>query len=109
MQIRMRYFAALREITGLNEENLDVPEQTTVADERARLLARFPSLENALARAVCAVNHRYVPPETLLQEGDEIVFIPPVGGGAALPRENIFLKGAPAARRECKKEKRWNL
>ncbi len=48
---------------------------------RALLLEHYPRLENALARAVCAVNHQYVSPETVLQEGDEVVFIPPVGGG----------------------------
>jgi sulfur-carrier protein len=81
MQIRMRYFAALREITGLREEDLHIAEGTTVAGTRAFLLERYPKLENALARAVCAINHQYVTPETVLKEGDEIVFIPPVGGG----------------------------
>lgn len=83
MQIRMRYFASLREITGLHEEALSIPEQTTVAEARTLLLERYPQLENALARAVCAINHQYVTRETLLQENDELVFIPPVGGGGS--------------------------
>jgi molybdopterin converting factor subunit 1 len=77
----MRYFASLREIVGMQEETLDVPEGASVAETRALLLARYPRLENALARAVCAVNHQYVTPETALKAGDEVVFIPPVGGG----------------------------
>lgn len=81
MQIRMRYFASLREIIGNNEESLSVPEGVRAADVRTLLLERYPKLENALARAVCAVNRQYVPPETALCEGDEVVFIPPVGGG----------------------------
>lgn len=81
MQIRMRYFAALHEITGLREETLSVTEGTTVEGLRAVLLEHYPQLERALARAVCAVNHQYVPPETVLHENDEVVFIPPVGGG----------------------------
>jgi molybdopterin converting factor subunit 1 len=81
IQIRMRYFAALREIVGRQEEMLSVPEGESVAGVRALLLEHYPRLENALARAVCAVNHQYVSPETVLQEGDEVVFIPPVGGG----------------------------
>lgn len=83
MQIHMRYFASLREVVGLSEETVSVPEGTNAADARARLLERYPRLENALARAVCAINHQYVPPETALKEGDEVVFIPPVGGGNA--------------------------
>lgn len=90
----MRYFASLREVADKNEETLEVPEGTSVADVRALLLARYPRLENALARAVCAVNHQYVTAETSVHEGDEVVFIPPVGGGA---------------RRESgKAELRWN-
>lgn len=81
MQIRMRYFAALREITGLREEILNIPEGTTAANARGLLLERYPRLEHALARAVCAVNQQYITPETALKEGDEVVFIPPVGGG----------------------------
>ena len=81
MQIRMRYFASLHEVTGLREEVLNVETGTTVTGVRELLLERYPRLESALARAVCAVNHQYVTPETLLAEGDEIVFIPPVGGG----------------------------
>lgn len=81
IQIRMRYFASLREIVGANEEILTVEEGADVAGVRALLLERYPRLESALARAVCAVNHQYVQPETALKEGDEVVFIPPVGGG----------------------------
>jgi len=34
-----------------------------------------------MERSACAVNHGYVPADTTLHEGDEVVFIPPVGGG----------------------------
>ncbi len=81
IQIRMRYFASLREIIGRQEEALSIPEGMSVAEVRALLLERYPGLENALARAVCAVNRQYVSPDAVLQEGDEVVFIPPVGGG----------------------------
>ncbi|HEY1354432.1 MAG TPA: molybdopterin converting factor subunit 1 [Ktedonobacteraceae bacterium] len=81
IQIRMRYFALLREVMGKQEELLSVPQGTSVTRARAVLLDHYPELENALARAVCAVNRQYVSPATVLQEGDELVFIPPVGGG----------------------------
>src|SRR5262249_8368520 len=35
------------------------------------------------------VNHRYVPIDTVLREDDELVFVPPTGGGAV--REPIIL------------------
>jgi molybdopterin synthase catalytic subunit len=84
MNIHLRYFASFRETTGLNEETITLPGAATVADARARLLERYPRLQPLMQRAVCAVNHRYVLLETQLHEGDEVVFIPPVGGGASM-------------------------
>jgi sulfur-carrier protein len=81
MKIRIRYFASFREIVGQNEEILTLHEQATVADARALLLTRYPRLQPIMERSACAVNHGYVTSETTLHEGDEIVFIPPVGGG----------------------------
>src|SRR5258707_13362785 len=81
MQIQMRYFASLREITGLHEEALSIPEESTVAGMRALLLERYPGVERGLARAVCDVNHQYVNSETILKEHDEVEVIHAVGGG----------------------------
>ena len=83
MNIRIRYFASFREITGLNEETLSLQNDTTVAMLRYILVERYPRLQTVMERAVCAVNQQYVSLETLLHEGDEVVFIPPVGGGCS--------------------------
>ena len=83
MKIRIRYFASLREITGQNEEILTVDEAASVAHVRALLLARYPRLQPVMERSLCAVNRSYVAPETALHEGDELVFIPPMGGGTS--------------------------
>ncbi|GCE46942.1 molybdopterin synthase catalytic subunit/molybdopterin synthase sulfur carrier subunit [Thermosporothrix hazakensis] len=81
MKIRIRYFASLREVTGQNEETLTVPEGSTIANIRTLLLDHYPPLRPILERCLCAVNRAYVQPETELHEGDELVFIPPMGGG----------------------------
>jgi molybdopterin converting factor subunit 1 len=81
IQIHMRYFASLRETVQKQEEILSLPDGTSVDRVRTLLLNRYPRLEQALERAVCAVNRQYVSPETVLQEDDEVVFIPPLGGG----------------------------
>ncbi len=82
MKIHIRYFASLREITELSEEILTVQDGATVADVRAQLLARFPRIQLVMERSVCAVNRGYVGAETVLHEDDELVFIPPMGGGS---------------------------
>ncbi|GAC1522269.1 MAG: molybdopterin synthase sulfur carrier subunit [Ktedonobacteraceae bacterium] len=82
MNIRIRYFASLRETVEMSEETLTLQEGASVATLRASLLTRYPRLQTAMERSLCAVNHQYVSLETLLHEGDEVVFIPPVGGGS---------------------------
>ena len=84
MRIRVRYFAAFREIVGQGEESLIVPDESRIGDIRNLLLTHYPQLQAVMERALCAINHRYVPVNTVLQENDELVFIPPTGGGAAM-------------------------
>ncbi|MDQ2904725.1 MAG: molybdopterin converting factor subunit 1 [Chloroflexota bacterium] len=81
MKIRIRYFASLREVSGESEETLEVREGANVSDVRALLVTRYPRMQAVVERAVCAVNREYVPADTLLHDGDELVFIPPLGGG----------------------------
>jgi molybdopterin synthase catalytic subunit len=82
MEIHIRYFASLREIVGRSEETLAVSEAARVSDVRTVLLERYPRLQPVIDRCICAVNRSYVPAETTLHAGDELVFIPPTGGGA---------------------------
>ena len=84
----MRYFASFREITGQNEEILIVREGANVSDVRALLLSRYPRLQSIMERSACAINHSYVSIDSTLHEGDEVVFIPPVGGGTLAGREH---------------------
>lgn len=81
MQIHLRFFASLREATGTDAATVEVPEGADIAAVRALLAARTPAAEPILARCAIAVNRVYVTAETPLHDGDEVVFIPPVGGG----------------------------
>jgi sulfur-carrier protein len=85
MKISIRYFASLRESVGRTDETLSVPEDTRVSSISTLLATHYPALQPILPRCVCAVNHHYVTADTVLQEGDEVVFIPPTGGGAWNP------------------------
>lgn len=85
MKIHIRYFASFREITERTEETMTVDEATSVSDVRALLVARYPRLQPFMERSAYAVNRGYVPVETALHDGDELVFIPPMGGGRPRP------------------------
>jgi len=81
MRVRMRYFAAVREAAGCEGESLELPEAADVEAARAALLARYPALAGILPRCAAALNRAYVAPAAALHDGDELAFIPPVGGG----------------------------
>jgi sulfur-carrier protein len=81
MQVRIRYFAGLREATGTEAEALDLPGSATAADVRALLGERHPALARLLPPCAVAVNRAYVAADVPLHDGDELVFIPPLGGG----------------------------
>jgi molybdopterin converting factor subunit 1 len=81
MQVRIRYFAGLREATGMEGETLDLPDGATADAVRALLGERYSTLTRLLPPCAVAVNRVYVGVDTPLREGDEVVFIPPLGGG----------------------------
>ncbi len=83
LQIRLRYFASLREALGQGEA-LAVAPGATVASVRDQLIARGGEYATRLARgrAVrCAVNQALAEESTALAEGAELAFFPPVTGG----------------------------
>jgi molybdopterin synthase sulfur carrier subunit len=83
MQIRVRFFASLREALGSNAE-LTLPLGASVADARAALCALSAAHAQALGPGVvlrCAVNQTLCEESQLLADGDELAFFPPVTGG----------------------------
>jgi molybdopterin converting factor subunit 1 len=78
MQITVRYFAALREEKGCDEEAVEVSIGTSVDRLYQDIFAASPLRG---LRVMFAVNQGYVPAGHLLAEGDEVAFIPPLGGG----------------------------
>ncbi|MEI6861730.1 MAG: MoaD/ThiS family protein [Verrucomicrobiota bacterium] len=77
--IRLQYFAILREQRGLAHETLitGAPTAAALYDElRARHGFTLPG-----DRLRVAINGEFAPWGTLLADGAELVFIPPVAGG----------------------------
>lgn len=85
MNVKLLYFAALREQVGKGTEEIELPQGVaTVAGLRAHLQGRGGAWVSALAanRALrVAVNHEMAQPGTPIKPGDEIAFFPPVTGG----------------------------
>jgi molybdopterin synthase sulfur carrier subunit len=81
MRVRVRLFASLREAAGVPELQLELAAGATAEDAWRRLVGEFPALAPRRASLAVSVNRRYAGFGTALQDGDELVFIPPVSGG----------------------------
>ncbi len=81
MRIKALFFATYRDIAGSEEIQVEVPTGSSVADLVSALRARGERWLALPARPAVAVNLDYSPLATTLSDGDEVAFIPPVGGG----------------------------
>jgi len=82
MRIKVLYFAAVRDVTGLEEEDLDLPERvSTAGDFMEWLVLRWPALGPATKTLRLARNEAFAEPSTRLAAGDTLAVIPPVAGG----------------------------
>jgi molybdopterin converting factor subunit 1 len=81
MRVTVRLFARLREIVGSPELTRDVPDGATLGVVWDRLAADYPALGPYRASISGAVNADYARMHALVQDGDEVAFLPPVSGG----------------------------
>lgn len=81
VRVRVRLFAVLREAAGRGELELDLPAGATPEAAWLALASAHPALAPRRAHLAAAVNRRYARFDAPLQEGDELVFVPPVSGG----------------------------
>ncbi len=81
MKVRVRVFAALREILGKDEVEVDLPGGTTIEGLWEQLVDDDERLKPFTQSINFAINHDFVGKETELNPDDEVAFLPPVSGG----------------------------
>ena len=82
MLVTIRLFARLREIAGASELQRELPEAATARTAWDALAAEFHALRDYGSSVSVAVNEEYAGFATMLREGDEVAFLPPVSGGS---------------------------
>ena len=77
MSIKVRYFASLKERLGHAETELELSAPLSARQIWQRLNPAIPLPEGTLT----AINMEYASLDSLLTDGDELAFFPPVTGG----------------------------
>ena len=81
IKITVKLFAAYQEAYQASELSLELPKPLTVNDLLVKLISEKPELSQWQDITRFGVNLEFVERTTLLNDGDEVVFIPPVNGG----------------------------
>jgi len=82
MKIKALFFGVTSDLTGLREEQVEVPEGVNLEGLWGRYAARFPRLNDLAGALLLAVNQEIADQARILHDGDEVAFLPPVSGGS---------------------------
>lgn len=78
MQIKVKYFASMRERMGCAEQEIEASESLLTVEG---LWGGYLSDQMLPVNTLVAVNMEYCDLDTVIKDGDEVAFFPPVTGG----------------------------
>jgi molybdopterin converting factor subunit 1 len=81
MNVRVLFFASLREKVKKSETRQTMADGATVGDLWVSLCREHATLEPMTASVSFAVNREYATRDVVLKNDDEVALIPPVSGG----------------------------
>ena len=97
MKIKVLFFGVTQELTGLQEEQTEIPEGANLDGLWGRYAARFPRLNDLSGVLLLAMNQEVADRTRILQDGDEVAFLPPVSGGSSGDYYLLTLSTIPTA------------
>jgi MoaE-MoaD fusion protein len=83
MQVRILFFGVLKDLTGRASDLLNLPEHATLGDVVMHYEDINPRLNELAVSIAMSINQEFAAPDSLLKDGDEIAFLPPVSGGVS--------------------------
>jgi len=81
-EVRILFFAQLKDLAGKNRITLQIPAGTTVAGLRQILETQYPLLQTRIKTTLVSINQEFALDGDLIPEGAEIALFPPVSGGS---------------------------
>ncbi len=79
--VHVQFFSRLRDLAGVSEMELEVPETTKVAELLGILYSGTPALRDWDKSILVAAGVEFVGRDYILQSDDQISIMPPVQGG----------------------------
>jgi molybdopterin converting factor small subunit len=81
MNVRVQFYAQLRDLAGASELNVDLPDRATAGDLLAKIYEKVPILRSRDKSILIGAGVEFVDRNYELKPGDEISIMPPVQGG----------------------------
>ena len=81
MKVRAQFYAQLRDLAGVDQQDVDLPEGSTVRDLLEKIYAQQPSLRVHDKSVLIGAGVEFVDRNYKLKPGEEISIMPPVQGG----------------------------
>ena len=80
-QIKVLFFATLRDRAGMKSVELEIPANMTVQALKDKLISDYPNLKESMKTVLASVNKEYALNEAAIPQNAEVALFPPVSGG----------------------------
>ncbi len=81
-RVKLLFFGVLKDVVGRAEDNLEFEPPLTAGSILERYCAADETLRKRRPSILIARNREFTPAHTMVEDGDEIAFLPPVSGGS---------------------------
>ncbi len=81
--VKVKFFAVLKGLVGKEEVAVEIEGGTTLGQLIEKLKIDLPPLKDIMQKGgiLISVNQEVVEKDAVIQDGDEIAFLPPFAGG----------------------------
>lgn len=81
MKVRVQFYAQLRDLVGIRELELELPQRATIRELLEQIYAQQPALRTHDKSILIGAGLEFVDRNYNLHSGEEIAIMPPVQGG----------------------------
>ena len=81
MKVRVQFYAHLRDLVGIRDLELELPQGATVRDLLDQVYAQRPALRGHDKSILIGAGLEFVDRNYRLKSGEEVAVMPPVQGG----------------------------